>query len=80
MSIVHIDLFFKLPDDFNGGFDDIIKELMKFRKLKGSLPKCNDYAKEFDNNTRISKSGYESIMINKIKNGKTLVGVINIVE
>jgi len=81
MNIAHVDLFFQLPDGFKGGFDEVLEEVLKHRAASGKEPDKSDYAKEFDENNSISKSGYDKIMVNKLRHeGKNLIGTISLIQ
>lgn len=36
MKILHMNLYFELPDDFEGSFNDALAEVIKYRKSKNN--------------------------------------------
>ncbi len=35
MKVLHLDLYYKLPDDFTGTFEDAILDYVEYRRSKG---------------------------------------------
>jgi hypothetical protein len=87
MKVAHINLYFKLPDDFDGDLNLLLEEVLKYRKsVEGSPKKEYDmaFADELEDSTSISKKGYDILMFNRFmrscEEGLRLFGHINIVE
>lgn len=81
--LIHVDLFFKLPQGFDGGFDDLLKLILEYRAHNGCVePLERDYVVEAQENNSVSKTGYDRLMIKKLlaTDKRNLVGVINVIE
>jgi len=84
MKVAHINLFFKLPDDFDGGVDEVLKAIQEYRKDHGKEPKSMPIVEELENSSSISKSGYDKLILNKfvssIDEGYHSYGTIDIFD
>lgn len=83
MPVAHIDLFFELPEDFDGGFDEMLKAVIDYRKSNGRKePKKSDYSEEIDQNNSVSKTGYDRLMMRRLEIHKEtkLIGTISVLE
>lgn len=81
--LIHVDLFFKLPQGFDGGFDDLLMLILKYRANNGNKePMTKDYVSEVLENNSVSKSGHDILMIKKLLSSETrnLMGSINVIE
>ena len=38
MKVLHLNLYYQLPDDFDGTYEDAILQYLEYRKQKGYLP------------------------------------------
>ena len=78
MKFAHVDLYVKLPEDFDGSFDDVLKLISKIRKdNKYTKPDENDYVAEISNNNSVSWVGNQSMMFKKLlDNDKNIIGTI----
>jgi hypothetical protein len=72
MKFAHFDFYFVLPNDFDGGIDDILNMIITYRSIiKEKKETSMSYVEELKNSKTISKAGYDELMYNKfIKSAK----------
>jgi len=70
MKTLHLNIYFKLPDDFEGGFNESLEEIIKYRKSKnlGKYPKIIE-----ENKIETHKELWSDFWENQ-KQGKLLTG------
>jgi hypothetical protein len=81
-KLAHVDLFFKVPKDFDGTIDDVLQLILDYRESNGMQePEEKDYIQEVAENNSISKTGHNIMMIKKLLDGdRRLVGSVNKIE
>lgn len=87
MKVAHVNLYFKLPDDFDGDLNLLLEKILEYRKsVENDSKKEYDmaFSDELEDSTSISKKGYDILMLNRFmrscEEGLSLFGHINIVD
>ena len=88
MKVLHLNIFFKLPEDFDGDLDNAIAEILKYRKALREKHEGLEEPLESEANKKIpmtcTMEAYMEAMwadfLNAVGRGKKLVGEILLTE
>ena len=64
MKIAHINIYFRIPEDFDGDLNELLANIIEYRENKGNdnkIIKLN-FKEELENSKTISKYGYDVLM------------------
>ena len=66
MKIAHIDLYFKLPDEYNGSdLIELLNMIIEYKLLNKHKTEKSPISEELKNTKTISKYGYDIMVYNK---------------
>lgn len=86
MKIARLNFYFKLPDDFSGDINDVLREIIKYREKHGkkAMAESTPMAQEVENSKSVSKKGYDELMFAKfsrlVDDGYRIHGEVNICD